>query len=399
MNAKTVRRWRYIHTYSSLICTAFLLLLCVTGLPLIFSEEIRYAVHVEDKHPRGSPISMPLDLDAMIERGKQHYPGSIALSVHLDRDDARTTILFAPSFEAAWKDFTLVRWITFDFRNGAVLDRWLPREQAEARQSSEERAVETFMTVMSRLHIDLYAQLPGMLFLGLMGALFCSAIISGIVLYGPFTKRLDFGIIRTDRSRRLKWLDLHNLLGVVTLTWALVVGITGVINDVAAPLSLVWQNQIKSITVDHPDSEQLRQSEMVSPQKVIVLVEKVRPEIAVTSLTFPNSKTGLHHYFVTGEGNDHFAARLETVALVNARTGELATVLEMPWYMQLLELSRPLHFGDYGGLPMKILWALLDIVTIIVLASGLYLWLARRRGGKHPGNGARQPELIAEPAE
>jgi hypothetical protein len=33
-------------------------------------------------------------------------------------------------------------------------------------------------------------------------------------------------------------------------------------------------------------------------------------------------------------------------------------------------------FGDYGGMPMQILWALLDIATIIVLNSGLYLWLS-----------------------
>ncbi|MDI9727804.1 PepSY-associated TM helix domain-containing protein [Stutzerimonas stutzeri] len=42
-----------------------------------------------------------------------------------------------------------------------------------------------------------------------------------------------------------------------------------------------------------------------------------------------------------------------------------------------LQLSEPLHFGDYGGLPLKVLWALLDILTIVVLGSGLYLWLKR----------------------
>ena len=51
----------------------------------------------------------------------------------------------------------------------------------------------------------------------------------------------------------------------------------------------------------------------------------------------------------------------------------------MPWYMTALLLSQPLHFGDYGGLPLKILWALLDIIAIIVLVSGLQLWWLRRR--------------------
>jgi len=45
--------------------------------------------------------------------------------------------------------------------------------------------------------------------------------------------------------------------------------------------------------------------------------------------------------------------------------------------MSVLLLSQPLHFGDYGGLPLKLLWALLDLATITVLVSGLVLWVRR----------------------
>src|SRR3546814_2878954 len=69
-----------------------------------------------------------------------------------------------------------------------------------------------------------------------MGLLFVIAIVSGVVLYGPFMKKLSFGTVRKHRSTRLKWLDLHNLLGAVTLVWATVVGVTGVINELAVPL-------------------------------------------------------------------------------------------------------------------------------------------------------------------
>jgi uncharacterized iron-regulated membrane protein len=30
-------------------------------------------------------------------------------------------------------------------------------------------------------------------------------------------------------------------------------------------------------------------------------------------------------------------------------------------------------------MPMKILWATLDVLTIIVLGSGVYLWVVRRK--------------------
>ena len=47
--------------------------------------------------------------------------------------------------------------------------------------------------------------------------------------------------------------------------------------------------------------------------------------------------------------------------------------------MKALFLSQPLHFGDYGGLPLKFLWAGFDMVTIVVLVSGLWLWRLRGR--------------------
>ena len=54
-------------------------------------------------------------------------------------------------------------------------------------------------------------------------------------------------------------------------------------------------------------------------------------------------------------------------------------VRPMPWYMKALLLAQPLHFGDYGGMPMKLLWAALDLLTIGVLVTGLRLWLGRGR--------------------
>ncbi len=35
-----LKSWALIHKWSSLVCTAFLLLICLTGLPLLFADEI-----------------------------------------------------------------------------------------------------------------------------------------------------------------------------------------------------------------------------------------------------------------------------------------------------------------------------------------------------------------------
>jgi uncharacterized iron-regulated membrane protein len=65
--------------------------------------------------------------------------------------------------------------------------------------------------------------------------------------------------------------------------------------------------------------------------------------------------------------------------LIDARSGNLEAIIRMPWYLRLLEVSRPLHFGDYGGMPLKVIWAIFDLIAIVVLISGVYLWMVRRK--------------------
>ena len=36
ISPKAIRTWAWVHKWSSLVCTVFMLLLCLTGLPLIF---------------------------------------------------------------------------------------------------------------------------------------------------------------------------------------------------------------------------------------------------------------------------------------------------------------------------------------------------------------------------
>jgi uncharacterized iron-regulated membrane protein len=104
------------------------------------------------------------------------------------------------------------------------------------------------------------------------------------------------------------------------------------------------------------------------------------PDMVPSFVAFPGTPfSSRHHYAVFMTGNTPLTSKLLKPALIDAETGALTDMREMPWYVQALFISQPLHFGDYGGLPLKIVWALLDLVTIIVLGSGIYLWLGRRR--------------------
>src|SRR3546814_17301122 len=76
-------------------------------------------------------------------------------------------------------------------------------------------------------------------------------------------------------------------------------------------------------------------------------------------------------------GAASLAARNYQPVLVDAVTSKLSAVPAWPLAMSATYLSQPPHFGDYGGLPLKIIWALFDLVALAVLACGLYRWLVR----------------------
>lgn len=79
--------------------------------------------------------------------------------------------------------------------------------------------------------------------------------------------------------------------------------------------------------------------------------------------------------------------------LVDVQTSRVTDSRALPWYPTTLLVSQPLHFGDYGGLPLKVLWALLDVATLVVLGSGRYLWVARLRRQQH----ARKVASVTDP--
>ncbi|RHW16838.1 PepSY domain-containing protein [Sphingomonas gilva] len=363
MTRVVTRRWYLVHKWTSLVCTAFLLMLCVTGLPLIFHDEIDALTETSDGLPPVADGNVAPSLDAILAGALADRPGHVGLFMSFDEDRPVVNITTGPAPDAPGAQMTLR---SYDMRTGDLVG------------VITEDGVMHFLL---QLHTDMFLGLPGMFFLGAMGALFFAAIVSGVVLYAPFMRRLDFGTVRANRSRRIKWIDYHNLLGIVTLAWASVVGLTGVINALEDPIVGSWRaSELAEMTGRYAGQAAPAPGKLASIDGALATARAAAPGNWVQFIAFPGGAfSSAHHYAVFMQGDTPLTKGLLRPALIDASTGRLTDIRAMPWYVQALFLSRPLHFGDYGGLPLKILWALLDIFTIIVLASGLYLWLGKRR--------------------
>lgn len=360
MKPGAVRAWSLVHKWTSLVCTLFLLMLCLTGLPLIFHHEIDDALGHDQWKP-ANPSGPLLDYDQVLKIALERNPGHVPLFMSFDDDRPVVNVTSGPAPDAKEADMVFS---PIDATSGdAVPD--VPGGGV--------------MDFILQLHTDMFLGLPGMLFLGGMGVLFTASIVSGVVVYAPFMRRLKFGTVRASRSSKLKWLDYHNVLGIVTLAWVLVVGLTGVINTLADPIFETWKaNQLAALTA--PYKGEAPPASIASVQQAVDTARKAMPGMTVQFVAFPGGGFSTdHHMAVFLHGDTPLTKHIAEPALIDARTGALTAVETMPWYVKTLALSKPLHFGDYGGLPLKMIWAILDLITIVVLASGLYLWLGGRR--------------------
>ncbi len=373
MHTHTLRTWVWLHKWSSLACMVFMLLLCLTGLPLIFAHEIDDWLDPHAK-PRavapGTPRPAVQDLVATALSARP--PGHVSNFIFIPRDEpdwvvVQTSAVYDPPPRQSY-------FHAFDRRSGELLE-------------AEPSTTSGFLYVVRRLHVDLFAGLPGTLFLGAMGLLLVVAIVSGVVVYAPFMRKLDFATVRAARGPRVLWLDLHNLLGIVTVAWLLVVGLTGTVNTLARPLTTLWQatelqQMVEAYAGKPPGGAHL------PIDRAIEAARQTWPHKRVASAFFPGTAfSGDHHYAVYMAGNTPLKSRLIAPVLVDAVTGEVTAARDMPWYSKALFVSQPLHFGDYGGLPLKLIWAGLTLLTLVVLASGIYLWVRKPAGPA----AARQP--------
>jgi len=194
-------------------------------------------------------------------------------------------------------------------------------------------------------------------------------------------RKLNFGAYRRERPRIVRWLDLHNLAGILLVVWMLAVWVHRRHQYLGRPChqGLAIRTACgDDVAICRPPSGHSADIADGCGRNGTASATGYETGLRGVSRLIFSSKS---HYGVFMRGNTPLTAKLLKPALIDAATGKLTDTRNLPWYVTALLISQPLHFGDYGGMPLKIIWAVLDVITIVVLITGLYLWLRRRQSG------------------
>jgi uncharacterized iron-regulated membrane protein len=237
------------------------------------------------------------------------------------------------------------------------------------------------------LDLHLYLHLPsswGMILVSALGAMLCALILSGLMAHPKIFK--DAFNFRTRGSRHLEQADIHNRLSVWGAPFHLVIAITGAYFGLALPILAVFADAnhggdrdavIASVFGKEPELHQdksplaigsaLQQMATLAPEAdpfLITAHDAGEPnQFFSISATLPGRMIYSENYLFDASGNF-----LHTDGFSDGEPGK-----------QLVYSIYRLHFGHFGGLPVKLAYTLLGLALTIVSVTGVNVWLARRR--------------------
>ena len=222
--------------------------------------------------------------------------------------------------------------------------------------------------------------------MGVVAVLYALALISGTVLLLPRLKRQLFAL-RPEGGRRRAWLDLHNLLGLTALPFHLVIAITTAVFVFYAPLEQAMR--ALSPAADTDVAEAAGQGELLPPATLLARAQAFAPALQAERMVFDALDDRAEALVVVLGGTATGGRRLY-VAL-NPYGGALRYRNSGgSFYHAASDAFAALHFGNYGGYPLRWLYFVLALAGAVLFYTGNLLWLGKRARGER-----RDVQLLA----
>ena len=225
--------------------------------------------------------------------------------------------------------------------------------------------------------------------IGLVSLAYALALVSGVVVLLP-TLVKDLFHLRLGANLKRMWLDVHNLLGVTSLPFHLVIAFSAAVFGLH---DLVYEAQDKfiytgglraTVARDAQPVADVPRADWLAPSEIRQRVQAQAPHFAPLGLDLVTRPDGRTVGVVHGVDERHFqrAARYG-LAFVHLGTGEITDRTYLPGgsglaSSALLSSLFALHFGSFGGDPVRVLYVLLGLSGALLFYTGNLLWIETR---------------------
>ncbi|MEM1195000.1 MAG: PepSY-associated TM helix domain-containing protein [Pseudomonadota bacterium] len=251
---------------------------------------------------------------------------------------------------------------------------------------------ESFPWTQFLLDLHYYLHLPqilGLTVVGALGAMLIALSFSGLLAHPRIFR--DAFIFRRGAGR-LTSVDLHNRLSVWTLPFHFSNALTGSILGLASILAFAiaaigYESDVAAVFEPifggepDPVSGRAQVADIAGP---LNFMAKEFPDLGVTYFIVHEPGTAGQHSSIIAEHRDrlifgeyyNFTATGEYEGHVGISDGTVG--------QQVTGAVYNVHFGNWGGIPIKLAYLVFGLVLCVIIASGLSIYFAKREVNGRP---------------
>lgn len=234
------------------------------------------------------------------------------------------------------------------------------------------------MVLFMQDYLDVFGVPLGYWIVTLWGFVLFVSIITGFLFYKKWSK--GFFKLELKKGMRRIWSDVHKLLGLWSIVFALIISFTG-----------IWY--LMEFFLEHPTYKETRYplvEDNIEYLPISELVEKARssyPELKIQYIDFFDFDKGIIGF--AGDDGSMMVRRRAAYVKLDAMAGtvlKLQKPRQLSFYARWWETVDHVHFGKFGGVWSKMLWFLFGVALSTLCLSGAYLQAKRQRlknGVKH----------------
>ena len=234
---------------------------------------------------------------------------------------------------------------------------------------------------MRQMHVRLYEGYWGRQLVGLGGIALVVLTVTGFLIYGNFMKKQVWPAIRKGKGLRIVLADWHKIIGVSALAFNLVIALTGAWLGLQ-PVLMRWfdiktPNTHKTEVIMEKEADKQLS---VNWHDAMQAVKKEFPDLVPRFIVSSANGSATITFRGSIQGTV-YEREINTLVLSKQTLEPLFKydVRRQSFGDKFYFVQEALHFGDFGGLALKILYALLGLATAFLSISGFAIFLFRTK--------------------
>lgn len=362
-----------IHSWIGLNFGLLLFLICFSGTVATISYEIDWLLNSPQRIGFHEGETK-LDWGTLIETVRKDAPAEIVGAIMEPRHPGFATSVFTGTSLA-------------DFRVYCI-NPYTGEITGQVSSFSLQRFFRTFHKQF--FIIDTPVSVNGVFIVGLWGIFLFFAAVSGILFYKNFLQRLF--TLRFTKGIRTLTSDVHRLLGVWSIVFALIFAVTGM--WYALEVALRWLDVDVAHAHYHIDEDELASYgphvSMLPINDLYAIAQEAIPELDISLYRIPFQIDEPIVFY--GQSDAVLVRDSANAVSLNPFTGEVMdkhTGADMGLIERWVHTADPLHFGTWGGIVTQILYFVFGLAISISVLTGVYIYFIRMNNLSASSTGKR----------